>query len=152
TDGVYEHVGSSFIAATIGGAARDLDGAARAIVDEAKRQGSPDNLTVQIVRIDALPESEGSEVARQASELPCPPLLEARTVLDGFEIIREIHGSSRSHIYLARDSENGALVAIKPPSIDLRADPAYLQRLMMEEWVARRIASAHVLKAHPRSR
>ena len=67
--------------------------------------GSPDNLTVQIVRIDELPDGEASEVFGQASELPLPPLLEARMVFDGYRIVRELHGSSRSHIYLAVDTE-----------------------------------------------
>jgi serine/threonine protein kinase len=44
------------------------------------------------------------------------------------------------------------LVAIKIPSIDLRDDPAYLKRFMMEEWVARRLDSPHVLKTCPHSR
>ena len=152
TDGVYEHVGSRFVAETITGHANDLDSAASVIVEEAKRRGSSDNLTVQIVRIDALPDSESSEIVREASELPCPPLPEPRTVLDGYQIVREIHGSSRSHIYLAVDSADGAMVAVKVPSIDLRGDPAYLQRFMMEEWVARRINSAHVLKPRIQSR
>ena len=65
---------------------------------------------------------------------------------DGYEIVREIHASSRSHIYLATDIADGATVALKIPSIDLRSDPGYLQRFRMEEWVARRINSAHVLK------
>lgn len=152
TDGVYEHVTGRFIAETIGKSANDLDGTAKAIVEEAKRRGSQDNLTVQIVRIDALPDTESSEIVRQASELPCPPLPEPRTVLDGYRIVREIHGSSRSHIYLAVDSADGAMVAVKIPSIDLRGDPAYLQRFMMEEWVARRVSSAHVLKPRIQSR
>lgn len=152
TDGVYEHVSGRFIAETIDKNGGDLDRAARTIVEEAKRQGSPDNLTVQIVRIDALPDSESSEIVRQAAELPCPPLPEARTVLDGYQIVREIHGSSRSHIYLAVDSADNSLVALKIPSIDLRGDPAYLQRFMMEEWVARRVNSAHVLKPRIQAR
>jgi serine/threonine protein kinase/serine/threonine protein phosphatase PrpC len=152
TDGVYEHVGSRFVAETIIGHANDLDGAASVIVEEAKRRGSPDNLTIQIVRIDALPDSESSEIVRQAAELPCPPLPEPRTVLDGYQIVREIHGSSRSHIYLAVDSADSAMVAVKIPSIDLRGDPTYLQRFMMEEWVARRVSSAHVLKPRIQSR
>jgi len=152
TDGVYEHVSGRFMAETIGKTTNDLDVAARTIIDEARRHGSPDNLTVQIVRIDALPEGESGEIVRQASELPCPPLPEARTVLDGYQIVREIHGSSRSHIYLAVDTADDALVAVKIPSIDLRGDPSYLQRFMMEEWVARRINSAHVLKPRIQSR
>jgi serine/threonine protein phosphatase PrpC len=152
TDGVYEHVSGRFVAETITTHANNLDGAAAAIVEEAKNRGSADNLTVQIVRIDTLPDSESSELVRQAAELPCPPLPEARTVLDGYQIVREIHGTSRSHIYLAVDSADNSLVALKIPSIDLRGDPAYLQRFMMEEWVARRISSAHVLKPRIQSR
>ncbi len=152
TDGVYEHVSGRFIAETINGNADKLDSAAKTIVEEAQRQGSPDNLTIQVIRIDDLPDSDSNEIVRQALELPCPPLLEARMVLDGYQIVREIHGSSRSHIYLAVDSADGALVALKTPSIDLRDDPAYLQRFMMEEWVARRISSAHVLKPRIQSR
>ena len=70
-------------------------------------------------------------------------------MFDGYRIVREMHASSRSHIYLAVDIETDALVTIKIPSIDLRGDPAYLKRFMMEEWVARRIDSPHVLKPLP---
>lgn len=152
TDGVYEHAGARFIAETIKAHRDDLDGAARLIVEEAFNRDSPDNLTVQIVRIDELPDSEASEVYGQTSEMPLPPLLEARTQFDGYRIIRELHNSSRSHLYLAADLEDDTLVAIKIPSIDLRDDPAYLKRFMMEEWVARRINSAHVLKPCARIR
>lgn len=152
TDGVYEHVEGGFITATIASHADDLDRAARIIVDEAYDRGSPDNLTLQIVRIDDLPGREASEVFGQASELPLPPLLDARMVFDGYRIVREVHGSSRSHIYLAVDQETDGLVILKTPSIDLRGDPAYLKRFLMEEWVARRITSAHVLKPCPPTR
>ena len=146
TDGVYEHAGARFITGAITENPRDLDRAANIIVDHAFQRGSPDNLTVQIVRIDQLPDGEPREVFGQSSELPLPPLLDARAMFDGYRIVRELHGSSRSHIYLAVDTESDALVAIKIPSIDLRDDPAYLKRFMMEEWVARRIDSPHVLK------
>ena len=86
-------------------------------------QGSPDNLTIQIVRIDALPDGEAGEMFGQPSELPLPPLLEARMVFDGYRIVRELHASSRSHIYLAVDTESDELVVLKIPSIDLRGDP-----------------------------
>ena len=154
TDGVYEYVAARFVAGAIKDNANDLDLAARAIVAEASRRGSPDNLTVQIVRVDRLPDGEAGEVLGQTSQLPLPPLLEARMVFDGYRIVRELHGSSRSHIYLAVDTGTDDLVAIKIPSIDLRDDPAYLKRFMMEEWVARRVDSPHVLKPclHARQR
>lgn len=154
TDGVYEFASAKFVAATIKAHASDLDKAAQAITEEAFQRGSLDNLTVQIIRIDGVPQAEAKEAFEQGSELPPPPLLEARMDFDGYQIIRSLHSSSRSHIYLATDLENGNLVVIKIPSIDLRGDPAYLKRFMMEEWVARRINNAHVLKprAHARKR
>src|SRR4051812_2822769 len=146
TDGIYEHAGRRQIAKAIREDSDDLDKAAASIVRQAFEAGSQDNLTVQIVRVDELPDSEAREVFGQASELPLPPLLEARMLFDGYRIVRELHGSSRSHIYLAVDSETDMVVTIKIPSIDLRDDPAYLKRFMLEEWVARRIDSPHVLK------
>jgi serine/threonine protein phosphatase PrpC len=146
TDGVYEHVGARAIAGAIKEHADDLDRAAKVIVEQAYQGDSPDNLTVQIVRVDEVPRGESSELLGQALQLPLPPLLEARMNFDGYQIVRELHGSSRSHIYLAVDTASEALVVLKVPSIDLRDDPDYLKRFMMEEWVARRVNSAHVLK------
>ncbi|WP_454620542.1 protein kinase domain-containing protein [Bradyrhizobium cenepequi] len=152
TDGIYEHVSPRQLAKMIVDGTDDLDKAANAIVEQAYERGSQDNLTIQIVRVDELPESSVSEVFGQSSELPLPPLLEARMVFDGYTIVRELHGSSRSHIYLAVDDDTGTTVTIKVPSIDLRDDPAYLKRFMMEEWVAKRIDSPHVLKPWSPSR
>jgi serine/threonine protein phosphatase PrpC/predicted Ser/Thr protein kinase len=147
TDGVYEHVDDSFIAQTIDDCAGDLDSAAKILVEEALFRGSADNLTVQIVRIDAISHLGTGEIQQQLTQLALPPLLAARMDFDGYKILREIHSSHRSHLYLAQDSETGAVVIIKIPSIDLRGDPAYLENFLMEEWVARRVDNAHIMKA-----
>ena len=147
TDGVYEHVAPGFMVEAVGRYAGDLDQAARTIVTEALTRGSADNLTIQIVRIEDLPPSGAGEALDQTAGLPLPPLLDARMVFDGYKIQRQIHASSRSHIYLATNVESTDVVALKVPSIDLRGDPNYLKRFMMEEWVARRVDSPHVLKA-----
>ena len=148
TDGIYESVDDSFIKQTItdhlGG---DLDTAAKIIVDEAYKQGSDDNLTVQIASIEQLPVGQADEVYQQVSALPFPPSLQARMIFDGYKIIRDIYISSRSHVVLAQDNETGAQVVIKIPSVEQRNDEAYLERFLMEEWIAKRINNAHVLKA-----
>ncbi|WP_338828532.1 protein kinase domain-containing protein [Bradyrhizobium sp. 27S5] len=146
TDGIYEHVAPRQLAKTILDGAGDLDATAKSIVEQAYENGSPDNLTAQIIRIDALPDGDASEVFGQPTELPLPPLLDARMLFDGYRVVRELHASHRSHIYLAVDEETGTTVTIKIPSIDLRDDGAYLKRFVMEEWVAKRIDSPHVLK------
>jgi serine/threonine protein phosphatase PrpC/ribosomal protein L39E len=152
TDGVYEHVEPRVIVKTIADHPDDLDRAAAALAQLAYDHGSTDNLTIQIIRVDELPDGEASEVFGQAVALPLPPLPEARAVFDGYRIVREVHASSRSHIYLATDIESDALVILKLPSIDLRNDPDYLKRFMMEEWVARRVNSPHVMKPRTLSR
>ncbi|WP_315758510.1 MULTISPECIES: bifunctional protein-serine/threonine kinase/phosphatase [unclassified Bradyrhizobium] len=152
TDGVHEHVGKRFVANVLKENSHDLDQAARIIVAEALAQGSADNLTIQIVRIDELGAGDAAEIPVQAEQLPPAPLLDARMIFEGYRIVREIHASSRSHIYLAIDVETELAVALKVPSIDLRGDPAYLKRFLMEDWIARRIDNPHVLKALPSTR
>src|SRR6185369_9137231 len=73
---------------------------------------------------------------------------------DGYRIVRQLHDSSRSHVYLAVDTESeaGEPVVLKVPSIDLRGEPGYLRRFAMEEWIARRLDNPHLLKAGPAAR
>lgn len=146
TDGIYEFVNPNFMVDTINAQNHNLDNAAKMIVEKAYQQGSDDNLTVQIIRIDDLPQQDADEIYQQLTELPFPPILEARAVFDGYKIIRTIHASSRSHIYLAVDIDTNQQIVIKTPSTDLQEDPAYLERFLLEEWIARRISSPHVLK------
>lgn len=146
TDGAYEGMDPAEVARTIAAHATDLDEAARVLVRSAFERGSTDNLTLQIVRIDALPAPQANELVRQLSDLPFPPILQPREEFDGYRIVRELRGSSRSHIYLAEDIESRQVVVLKTPSIDLQDNPAYVERFLLEEWVARRLNSAHVLK------
>ena len=152
TDGVHEHVRGAFVTEALREHADDLDEAARAIACEALRCGSEDNLTVQILCIDALAEDAGEALQRRRADLRLPPLLEPRAVLDGFEIVRELHASHRSHVYLAIDQESGEHVVLKTPAVDMQADEAALERFLLEEWIARRIHSPHVLRAVPSQR
>ncbi|WP_339509846.1 bifunctional protein-serine/threonine kinase/phosphatase [Pseudomonas sp. RL_15y_Pfl2_60] len=152
SDGVYEFASAACMTELITAHAHDLDSAARAIVEHAYGQGSDDNLTLQIVRIDSLGHQDANELQLQLSELPFAPLLEAPMVFDGYRIIRELYASSRSHVYLAQDSESQAQVALKAPSVDQQHDLAHLERLLGEEWVARRIDSPYVLKAPAQTR
>lgn len=147
SDGVYEFVGKDVLLSTVRDGRHNPDEAARLLVAHALKQGSDDNLTVQIIYIDKLPVPNADEMRHASSSLPCPPLLEKNAEFDGLIIIERLHASSRSHVYLAREIATDARLVIKIPSLDLRHDPVYLERLMLEEWIARRINSQHVIKA-----
>ncbi|MCB5185026.1 bifunctional protein-serine/threonine kinase/phosphatase [Methylobacillus gramineus] len=146
SDGVYEYVDAAFIAATITHNSSDLNQAARIVVEEAYQRGSPDNLTLQIVRVEQLPAGSLQEIQARRAELSLPPMLEARMEFDGYQIVRDLRRSHRSHIYLAIDQHTGQQVVLKTPSVDMSGDSAYLDRFLLEEWVARRINSPYVLK------
>ncbi|WP_166261238.1 bifunctional protein-serine/threonine kinase/phosphatase [Marinobacter salicampi] len=152
TDGVYEHTDTDLLISNIQDNCDDLDEAARRIVTQAFEHGSEDNLSVQIVRVETLPQPQANDLNSQVDRLPFPPLLEPRVRFDGYTVLRELHSSCRSHVYLGLDQETDTQVVLKIPSIDLRDDPAYLEQFLMEEWIARRVNSAHVLKAGVQTR
>jgi serine/threonine protein kinase len=148
TDGVYEHLSDDFLISAVSDAQIDINDMAKLLVQTAYKFGSTDNLTAQVVRIDSLPSQDLNERVQQLTELPFLPVLDVRSHFDGFKIVRNLHATSRSHVYLVEDSEtlSSLPIVIKTPSIDLQDDPAYLERFLMEEWIAKRISSAHVLK------
>jgi serine/threonine protein phosphatase PrpC len=149
TDGVYEHASARFIINAIADHAADLDAAARSITAEAHERGSDDNLTVQIVRVDELPAAQATEVQQLVAELPFPPPLAPRTEIDGYLILRELHVSARSQLWLAKDlqlPDDAPPVALKTLTTELRTDPAQVDRFLMEDWIAQRIDSAHVVR------
>ena len=147
TDGVYEFVSAQDIVSTLEQHHDNLNAAAQAITTLAYEQGSDDNLSIQIVRIDNLPEQAVNHVKQQIEQLPFPPELRGRMVFDGYTILREIHANSRSHVYLAQDNASKKQVVLKTPSVDLGGNEDYLEHFLMEEWVARRINNTHVMKA-----
>lgn len=146
TDGVYEFTSSNVIIDMINQHQDCLGLAAEKIVHDAFEKGSDDNLSIQIIKIDELPSLDANDIYHQLTSLPFPPILEARAEFDGYKIIRELQATSRSHVYLAFDIETEIQVVIKTPSVELQGNPAYLERFLTEEWIARRINSAHVMK------
>lgn len=150
TDGVYEFLDDSEITSAIAAAfeqGQELSTVANALVHSALKRGSTDNLTLQIVRVGQLPPRHHSELRAQVETLALPPPLTARMEFDGFNIIRDLHISSRSHVFLAQDHASGEKVVLKTPSVEMKNDPAYLENFLMEEWIAKRINSPNVLKA-----
>jgi serine/threonine protein kinase len=146
SDGAYEPLAAQQLLEALSSYSSDLEATAKQIVELAYAQGSTDNLTVQVLRIDTLPNQDAAERHQQLTSLPFAPPLEARMLFDGYRIIRQLHASSRSHAFLATDTLSGEQVVIKTPGTEQRNDPASLERFLLEEWIARRINSAHVLK------
>ncbi len=148
TDGIYEFLSEDEMVAIIN-QGDDLESAAKQLVEQAYEANSDDNLTVQLLRVETLPEQDSSELYKELTVLPFPPVLEPGQEFDGYKIVRTLSVTSRSSVYLATDVTlpDSPKVVIKVLSADKHDDNAYIERFLMEEWVARRINSPHVLRA-----
>lgn len=148
TDGVHEHVRDAQLLA-LAQAGDDLDGVAARIVAAALTQGSLDNATCQIVRIEDPGRPDAESYLKRLSGLPFPPGLTPGMLFEGYRVTRELHASNRSQVFLAVDAETGTEVVLKTPSVNFEDDPAYLEMFTREEWIGTLIASPHVLRMLP---
>lgn len=147
TDGIYEHISESVMRDVLIANLATLAAVSNALIEIALENGSADNLTVQVVRVDALPIIGKDFVFERAESLPPAPLLAANTYFEGCLIVRELYCSARSHVYLAIDHESKKKVVLKVPSLSMRDDPQHLEQFLMEAWIASRINNDHVIKA-----
>jgi len=146
TDGVHEHIDDRTLKALIE-AAPDLPTAAKTITSHALEHGSTDNVTCQLVRIDTLGDRDKTAHYRALADLPFPPDLEPGLKIGGYRIVRELHASPRSQVYLAVCEASGDKVVLKTPSRNYDDDPMYLEFFAREEWIGQSIKSAHVAKS-----
>jgi eukaryotic-like serine/threonine-protein kinase len=152
TDGVHDFLPTLEMARLLAATGADLNGIAAAIVQRALNLGSLDNLTCQIVRIDHVGTLDEAQQLLSLKTQPFPPELSPGMGFDGFTILRELHTSKRTQVYLARDEASGADVVLKTPSVNFEDDPDYIEMFAREEWVGRLVVSPHVIKVHTTQR
>jgi serine/threonine protein phosphatase PrpC len=145
TDGVHDFISDHEISDIIS-KNEDLDKAAKEVVQYSLEKGSTDNITCQVLRIDALPVQSANEAFNELTRLPFPPDLEPGMILDGYRIEREIHASKRTQIYKAVDTDTDEAVVIKTPSVNYEDEPTYIENFIREEWIGKRIHNSRVLK------
>ncbi|MCU7841667.1 MAG: bifunctional protein-serine/threonine kinase/phosphatase [Candidatus Thiodiazotropha sp. (ex Troendleina suluensis)] len=153
TDGVHDFLTHRELVTILERNKRNLQACANALVETALENGSNDNASCQIIRIMSLPQETEADIFQRVSDLPFPPDLRSGMKIDGYEILREMHASKRSEVFLALDTASGEKVVLKTPSINFREDADYLDHFLHEEWVGRRIQNDHILSVlEPRNR
>lgn len=116
------------------------------LVSHALNSGSDDNISAIVSRIEQLPYESLDDYSAKLTRLPFPPALSPGLKLDGYEVIKELFASSRSQLYLVKDMETGALLAMKTPSPNFEEDTAYIDQFIQEEWIGIRIQHPNVVK------
>jgi len=146
TDGVTGYLTDNRLRQLLREHGGQLQASAASIMEDALRNGSHDNVTCQLLKVIQLPQKTEDDILQKLTELPFPPPLHAGVKIDHYQILRTLHASSRSEVFLARDLESGHKVTLKTPSENFRDDPAFLEGFLHEEWVGKRINNPHVLK------
>lgn len=145
TDGVYEHISLENIEPLLTQQS-DLDIVAKSLVDEAYANFSQDNLTVGILGVI---ETQNEPTNEEEDDVypPIPPIWQPGQIIDEFSIQRHLYQSARNHVYLATHNKTQTLSIIKAPSIDMTDNQTHIEQLLIEEWVARKQDSPHLLNA-----
>jgi len=148
TDGVHEFLTDKQLKQLIDDHGANLKDTANRVVSASLEKGSTDNVTCQLLLVESLPSEDANDIQHKIDELPFPPNLAPNITIDGYKILRELHASKRSEVYLAVDLETDQKVTLKTPSVNYRDDPEFLDGFLHEEWVGRRINNPHVLKVY----
>ncbi len=145
TDGVHDFIPEKFLKAFLQ-LPEDFDEIAKKIIQYAIDNKSDDNLSCQLIRVDEIPLAKEDELLRQYANLPFPPPLDVRMMLDSYRIEEELHASKRTQIYRALDTKTNRQVILKTPSVLYEDDTRYIEHFLHEEWAGRRLEHKHVLK------
>jgi serine/threonine protein kinase/serine/threonine protein phosphatase PrpC len=146
TDGVHDHIDKTRILTLLDSNRGNLQKGCDMLVQEAFDMKSPDNLSCLTIKITKLPENSREEIDQRLTQLPFPPPLKEGDKLDGYRVLKELHATSRSQVYLVEDIESGQKLAMKTPSPNYEDDDAYIERFVMESWIGARIDSPNVVK------
>ncbi|GAB6141790.1 bifunctional protein-serine/threonine kinase/phosphatase [Methylosoma difficile] len=145
TDGVHDFIDDKSLKKQLQ-SGEALTTIANQIIQQAASNGSDDNLSCQLLRIDGLPEAKEDEIIRRHRHLPFPPPLQAGMLLDGYRIEEELHASKRTQIYRAYDTQTHTRVILKTPSVLYDDDTHYIEHFLHEEWAGKRLNHGNVLK------
>ncbi|HHH44101.1 MAG TPA: bifunctional protein-serine/threonine kinase/phosphatase [Gammaproteobacteria bacterium] len=145
TDGIHDFVDDTTLKRLVIENLKTPEAGVGAIIRKATLNHSNDNLSAQLLYIADLPAGNEHEFFRKLTQLPFPPPLEPGMVLDGYRILRELHASNRTQVYLALDTETDTRVVLKTPSVNFEDDPEFIDQFLHEEWAGKRLNNAHVL-------
>lgn len=144
TDGVYEFVtDQQLLDLTLIDA--DLNQLAKAFVEKALEQGSDDNLSFQVIRVEQLPELNQFHIQQ---DYVFPQQLSKGEVFEGYVIDKILHQNHRSCLYLAHDTQQQPLV-IKTLGVDLQQDKYAVEQFQLEDWVSKRLKHDNLMQCYP---
>nr|WP_175439506.1 bifunctional protein-serine/threonine kinase/phosphatase [Alteromonas lipolytica] len=149
TDGIAETVRPEDWQMALGKFSADLHECCAHIADMALNDGCNDNLTVAVVQVDSISPTQ-SPAYSTAGYLPfITSTLATGTVIDNWEILRQLSATDRSIVYLAAHIKTQQKAVIKIPAVSMQDSPGFLDEMIKEEWVAVKVSHPHLLAGWP---
>jgi serine/threonine protein phosphatase PrpC len=148
SDGIHESIPANEFKQLVIEHQQDFSQLTEKMLATALQYKSEDNLSIQAVRIESLGAPTQDDSFQILSRLPFPPPLSIGQSIDGLQVKKILHESTRSQVYLVEDTQKRLLV-MKTPSALFNDDPAYIERFVMEAWIGARIQSTGVVRVLP---
>ena len=149
SDGVWASLGDQHIQAVLR-EQPDLQSAADTLVASAHHNGSQDNASALLVRVDQLGTANLGDTLVQLQQWPLPGPLREGQLLDGWQVETCLAHSRQSLLYRVRDAQ-GQPWLLKTLPEDREQEPGAAQGLLLEEWFLRRVAGRHFPELHAAS-
>lgn len=148
TDGVHDSLSHAELETLAKKQSDNLESIAKVIGETAFEKGSTDNISCLLVDVESLPIERLEEVYNDLTELTIPPVLKKGNKIDQFEITRVLHNGTRSHVYIARDTNTDQQYVLKMPSLNFSEDLAYLDSFAREQWIGRKLSHHRIMKIY----
>ncbi|HEK1008133.1 TPA: bifunctional protein-serine/threonine kinase/phosphatase [Pseudomonas putida] len=149
SDGVWASLGDQHIRAILR-EQPDLQTAADTLVASAHHNGSQDNASALLVRVEQLGASNLGDTLVQLQQWPLPGALRDGQAIDGWQVETRLAHSRQSLLYRVRDGQ-GQPWLLKTLPAEREQEPGAAQALLLEEWFLRRVAGRHFPELHAAS-
>ncbi|RAS20573.1 MULTISPECIES: bifunctional protein-serine/threonine kinase/phosphatase [unclassified Pseudomonas] len=150
SDGVWASLGDQHIQAVLR-EQPDLQSAADTLVASALHNGSQDNASALLVRVEQLGTANLGDTLVQLQQWPLPGPLRDAQMIDGWQVETRLAHSRQSLLYRVRDAQ-GQPWLLKTLPEDREQEPGAAQALLLEEWFLRRVAGRHFPELHAAGR
>jgi len=149
SDGVWASLGDQHIQAVLR-EQPDLQLAVDTLVASAHLNGSQDNASALLVKVEQLGTANLGDTLAQLQQWPLPGPLREGQVIDGWLTEQLLSHSRQSLLYRVRDGQ-GQTWLLKTLPGEREQEPKAAQGLLLEEWFLRRVAGRHFPELHAAS-
>lgn len=120
---------------------RGAQATADALVSTALANGSSDNCSAVVLRVDSLPPENLLDALTSSRRLPVPARLKPGQTLDGYVVETLVHASRATMLYLVRDPRSERRLILKTLHPDCADDEQERTAFAHEEWIAKRVVA-----------